>query len=312
MKWGKDVDILSISYFVTAAENMSFSAAARILYVSQPTISKSIAKLETELGLSLFNRHGKTVKLTAAGQLLYYDFKTLLQIVDEIKLHAKDVGNAVSGIVSVSVPKNMDLSRLIPGFLNKFTNDNPGIRVVLRYEPRNIKLKNFIESNDDCAFFLSIDAEYLQNEMSIKRIDLPKSPHRLIYSPSLFPADFTPTPESFKDKKLLSYRSDVDHISIYEKEDAVLESIGLDTNSRTFIDSVDALLYLVSEGLGVSLVGPSLRLESSDKIHWVPVLNEKSMVSLCLCYKTSNENSASKTFMNALEAWCENNKTAEI
>ena len=300
------MDILSITYFVSAAENLSFSAAARNLYVSQPSISKSIAKLEDELGLSLFTRSGKTIQLTAAGQQLYYEFKTMLQFFDEIMLHAKDLGNAVTGVVSVCAPLHMDLGRAMPGFLNRFSNDNPGIRVVLKYGTRNVRFNSFINNNTDCTFFLSLDADYLEGEMAIKRIDLPKRPHRLIYSPSLFPADAKLTPESFEDKKLLSYRGEKDRFDISHKEDEVLTSIGLNAKAKTWVGSVDALLYYVSEGLGVALLGPSVRLEWSDKIHWIPILNEKSMVNMSLCWKESNDNHAFAAFADALKVWCAN------
>jgi len=299
------MDIPSITYFLAAAENLSFSAAARNMYVSQPSISKSIAKLEDELGLTLFSRSGKTVQLTAAGQQLYFDFKTMLQFFDEVILHAKDVSNAITGTVSVIVPQHMDLGTTIPGFLKKFNNDNPGIRIILKYGSRNARFKSIIDSTTDCTFFLSLDAEYLQQEMHINKIDLPKNPHRLIFSPSLFPADIELTPESFKNKKLLSYRGENDRYSISQKEDEVLKSIGLNTKTKTWVDSVDALIYFVSEGLGVALIGPSIRLEWSDRVHWIPILTEKSMVCMCLCWKDGNENAAFITFTDALRAWCE-------
>jgi len=299
------MDITSITYFLAAAENISFSSAARNLYVSQPSISKSIAKLEDELGLSLFSRRGKTVQLTAAGQQLYHDFKTMLQFFDDIILHAKDVSNAITGTVSVCVPQQMDLGKSIPGFLRSFSNDNPGIRIILKYETRNTRFKNFIDNGTDCTVFLSLDAEYLHDEMPISRIDFPKHPHRLIYSPSLFPAGSRITHDSFKDKKLLSYRGEKDRYSISRKEDEVLASIGLNPKTKTWVDSIDAILYFVSEGLGVALIGPSIRLEWSDRLHWKSILTEKSMVHMSLCWKEHNDNAALGTFTDALRAWCE-------
>ena len=299
------MDMLSINYFVAAAENLSFTTAARTLYVSQPSISKKIAEIEAELGLSLFNRKGKTIQLTAAGQQLYHDFRTLLQFFDEITLHAKDVGNAITGIVNVSVTHNMDLGRAIPGFLKNFCDGNPGIKITMKYGTRNTQFKDFINNNTDCAFFLSLDAEQLEREMPIKRIDLPQKPHRLIYSPALFPADIKLTPEHFKNEKLLAYRGVKDRYYVSEKENEVLESIGLNSKTKTWVDSIDTLLYFVSEGLGVALIGPSIRLEWSDRIHWVPILNKKSMECISLCWKERNDNSAFITFVDALRSWRE-------
>lgn len=60
-----------ILYFLKVVETGSFSGAARALYLSQPALSKQMAKLEQELGFSLFNRSGYRPVLTAKGQLFY-------------------------------------------------------------------------------------------------------------------------------------------------------------------------------------------------------------------------------------------------
>lgn len=298
------MDMLSITYFVAAAENLSFTVAARRLYVSQPSISKKIAELEAELGLSLFSRSGKTIRLTAAGQQLYYDFKTLLQFFDEITLHAKDIGNSITGAICIGVPQHMDLSRSIPGFFHMFYHSNPGIKVTLKYESRRTLTNDFFEGHTDASFFLSFDAEYLQREMHVNKFDLPKGPHRLLYSPLLVAADSQPTVEMFKDKTFLFYKGQGDSYNITEKADVVLGTVLFTPKNKMYVDSLDTLLYYITEGIGVAVVGPSFGIEKSDKIQWIPILNEKSMVNLCLCWRESNDNSAFITFLNALKAWC--------
>ncbi len=68
----------SLSYFLEIARVGSFSAAARNLYVSQQGLSKSILALEKELGVSLFTRSGKRVRLTDAGRELVLHARTLV------------------------------------------------------------------------------------------------------------------------------------------------------------------------------------------------------------------------------------------
>ncbi len=64
------VDLLRIETFLHAAENLNFSEAARILHLSQPTVSHHIKNMENDLGVTLFERHGASIKLTDAGRLL--------------------------------------------------------------------------------------------------------------------------------------------------------------------------------------------------------------------------------------------------
>ena len=61
------MDIPNLKAFVAVAEYKSFSLAAESLFMTQPAISKRVASLESELGVSLFDRLGRQVQLTEAG-----------------------------------------------------------------------------------------------------------------------------------------------------------------------------------------------------------------------------------------------------
>jgi len=65
-----------LEYFVAIVEHGGFSAAARALHVAQPSLSRSIGKLEHELEVTLFHRVGRTAVLSAAGEALAALWKT--------------------------------------------------------------------------------------------------------------------------------------------------------------------------------------------------------------------------------------------
>ena len=73
------MDIRQLEYFVQAARLNSFSRAAESLYITQPTISKMIRNLETELGADLFYREGKSIRLTDAGELLLVKAQNIVE-----------------------------------------------------------------------------------------------------------------------------------------------------------------------------------------------------------------------------------------
>jgi DNA-binding transcriptional LysR family regulator len=64
------VDLIKVETFLHAAEKLNFSEAARILHLSQPTVSHHVKNLEQDLGVTLFKRQGASVQLTEAGRLL--------------------------------------------------------------------------------------------------------------------------------------------------------------------------------------------------------------------------------------------------
>ncbi|MGT2932703.1 LysR family transcriptional regulator [Streptococcus catagoni] len=83
------MDIRQLTYFITVAETKNYSRAAKSLFVTQPTLSQSIKKLESELNTTLFTQNGRQLFLTEAGEILYQRGKDLVtdfnQILNEIQ-----------------------------------------------------------------------------------------------------------------------------------------------------------------------------------------------------------------------------------
>jgi len=76
------MELLQLKYFCSIAEHSSVTAAARALYVSQPALSRALATLETELGIRLFDRAGRTLHLNAAGKYFYQRVSPALRSID--------------------------------------------------------------------------------------------------------------------------------------------------------------------------------------------------------------------------------------
>lgn len=72
------MDLQKLRYFVSVAEKLSFTEASKELFVSQTTISKQIANFEIELGVKLFIRDRRSVKLTDAGEVLFEEDNKVL------------------------------------------------------------------------------------------------------------------------------------------------------------------------------------------------------------------------------------------
>ena len=92
------MDIKQLKYFIEIANTRNLSQAARNLFVTQPTLSFTIKKLESELNTRLFDPHDKSYNLTQSGKLLYRrgekivtDFDTLVDRIQHMKTDSKEV-----------------------------------------------------------------------------------------------------------------------------------------------------------------------------------------------------------------------------
>lgn len=91
--------IRQLEYFCAVVEEKSVSAAARKLHVAQPPISRQIALLEQELGVTLFRRGNKGMLLTDAGQRLYQQGRAYISDMEHLAEHVHSLGAGVRGTV---------------------------------------------------------------------------------------------------------------------------------------------------------------------------------------------------------------------
>src|SRR5439155_12795581 len=88
--------------FLVAAEEGSFSAAARALETTQPTVGRQVAALESELGVTLFERVGTRLELTPAGHDLVEHVRAMSEAATRVSLAATGQSSSVVGTVSIT------------------------------------------------------------------------------------------------------------------------------------------------------------------------------------------------------------------
>ena len=101
------MDIRSLQYFITVAEELNITKAAEKLHMSQPPLSAQIKGLETELGTQLFIRGNRRLKLTECGQLLYRRAKEIISLTDKTKSEIHSMGEGMRGTISIGLVEGM-------------------------------------------------------------------------------------------------------------------------------------------------------------------------------------------------------------
>lgn len=126
MRLRPGIKFRQLQYFLAAAESLHFSKAAESLYITQPTLSHQLAELESQVGVPLFERSGKAMRLTHAGETFRdYARRSLGEI--EAGLNAlAELEGLQRGELRIGVNQAF-VGQLIPPILSQFMRSYPGI-----------------------------------------------------------------------------------------------------------------------------------------------------------------------------------------
>ena len=152
--------------FLAVARSRSFSRAAESLHLTQPAVSKRIARLEEDVGIGLFDRVGKQVYLTAAGKALRPRAESLLAEMTDTQRLLHNLKQEVGGALALTTSHHVGLHRLSP-VLKAFAQAYPQVQLDMRFE------------DSEAAHELVRGA---RSEMAVVTLD-PKGPHDLEYLP---------------------------------------------------------------------------------------------------------------------------------
>lgn len=124
------MELRQLAYFVAVAEEASFTRAAAKVHVAQPGVSAQIRQLERELGQALFDRSGRTVRLTEVGDAVLPYARAALAAVDGARAAIDELAGLVRGHVSVGMVtacSSVDLFDLMAAF----NQQHPGVEIAL-------------------------------------------------------------------------------------------------------------------------------------------------------------------------------------
>jgi len=125
--------------FVHVVDLGSFSGAARLLKIGQPSVSKTIAQLEQRLGVSLLNRTTRGLMPTEAGHRFYERARLVIEDADDAERAARGLGAGLSGRLRVSATVTFARLAVIP-LLKPFLRQHPDLDIDFILDDRNIDL----------------------------------------------------------------------------------------------------------------------------------------------------------------------------
>ncbi len=255
--------ITQLKYVLSVAEHQNFTIAAEYSFVTQPTLSMQIQKLEDELSVKIFNRSKKPIELTVIGQKIVNQAKVIVnesnRILDIVHQQKGFVGGVFTlGIIPTVMPT------LLPMFLQNFTKKYPKVKLIIE----ELTTEEIIRKLSDGHIDAALAATPLENEAIIER--------PLYYEPfvGLIPENH----RLYNQKKITSEELEMEDILLLEDghcfKDSVINlcrthkidnKMGFQLASGSF----DTLIKLSKEGLGMTLLPylHTLDLNDIDKNH---------------------------------------------
>jgi LysR family cyn operon transcriptional activator len=140
------MELRHLRYFAALAETLHFTRAADRTHVTQSTLSHQIKQLEEELGVNLFDRIGKRVVITEAGDTLLAQILPALKQIDMAVTALNSQPGSVAGTLRVGATYSFN-TRLVPQCIASFLSRNPAIRVTAE-ELSQAKIVERLESGD--------------------------------------------------------------------------------------------------------------------------------------------------------------------
>jgi DNA-binding transcriptional LysR family regulator len=145
------VELRQLEYFVAVAEHLHFGKAAEELNIGQPAVSQQIARLERELGVTLFDRSARSVVLTAIGATVLPYARAALAAAGRVRMAA----NAPAGggaPRTLRLGSSTGLGERLRAVLAALTNLQPGVETVLVSAPTRARLERVAGGQLDAAF----------------------------------------------------------------------------------------------------------------------------------------------------------------
>lgn len=188
------MELDQLRYFLQIADRGNFTRAAEDVMISQPALSRSIQKLEEELGQPVFERKTRSVSLTDAGTLLQARAQQVLSILEDTKAEITDDGQ--SGRIRVGAIPTI-APYFLPEILQRFSAAFPKATLIVQESTTDVLLKSCTQGEIDLAIVaLPVPTKYLKIEELFKEELLLVLPldHPLADKPKIHLRDVEPLP----------------------------------------------------------------------------------------------------------------------
>jgi DNA-binding transcriptional LysR family regulator len=240
------IELRPLQQFLAVAELLHFGRAAERLHMSQPPLTQAVRKLEAELGVQLFERSSRSVRLTAAGAALQVSAQKLLLDAAALPAEVRAVADGLAGRLRLAFVSTVGFGGL-PHWLRAFREACPQVALALREATLDVQLHDFATGAIDAGFVIHTPGSA---PAGFERLSIGIEPLVL----ALPSSDHIPTDNQCRAAPLVIFPREVAP-SLY---DAILGHHGAAGVAQEAIQ-MQTIINLVSAAIGVAWVPASLQ-----------------------------------------------------
>lgn len=284
------MDLLQLRYFKKVAQLKHLTQAAQELYITQPALSQTIARLEKDVGVSLFDRQGRQIRLNEYGKVFLKKVDIALNALDEGRREIADMSGLMRGIVSIDTTFLPHFSDVINDFRSSYQEVHFRISQVSTKEMQ----KHLLESGeiDFCITCMPIERKGFRNlPIQTEEILLVVPPkHRFAKQSNIKLSEVAGEP-FIHFKKGHSFRTTTDELC---------QKAGFTPNIVCETDDTKTMKDLVNTGLGLAFTIKSL-LDKEKLVHYLHIKEPICKRTYYLVWSDSRYLSlAARTFRESL------------
>ncbi len=273
------MNLNKFKYLIAVAEYKHFGRAAKSCFVSQPALSMQLQKLETELGVQLFERTNKNVMITAVGKDIVKRAKQLLQDVNEIKEIARAYHDPFAGELRLGAFPTL-APYFFPSIVPQIKQSLPELKLLL-VEEKTDKLLQKIKNGEIDAAFLALGFE---DDKGLETLPLFDDPFLLA----------VPTNHLLANRKKIKLADIAGEKLLLLEDGHCLRSQALSVCSLVGAKqqefratSMETLRQMVASGVGITLI-PKLARKDNDGIAYVDFSKPYPSRTICLVWRKTS------------------------
>lgn len=274
--------------FVAVAEEQHFGRAAVRLHITQPPLSRRIQLLEEQLGVELFDRSRRAVRLTAAGRVFLVDARKILALAQEAALSAQRMPRGEIGVVTIGFTAASAYS-FLERVVSAANTELPGVELVLREMVSAAQLEALLSGTIDIGMVrppatgADIMTRHLFSESMLAAVP---AKHQLAQR------EFDPVLTDFDGEQFIGY-SPSEARYFYEILVGVFRSAGVRPVYAQYVSQIHTMLAMVKAELGIAMVPNAASALHFEGVVLRPVGDlPPDLVELDVAWRRSNDNPA--------------------